>query len=514
MTRLVADRYRLDAFPVGRGGMGEVWFGRDTRLDRPVAVKFVRFPDDVHREELIRRFVRESRITAGIEHPGVPAVYDVGTDDGRPYMVMQQVRGVSVADLVAENGPLPLGWAAAIAAQVCAVLTAAHAASLVHRDLKPGNLMLGPDGVVRVLDFGLAAALASGDSRITRSGETLGTPAYMAPELVMAGRTEPRTDLYALGATLHEMITGRPPFSGETAYSVMHQQVDGRVPDTRSRRPEVPAELAALVRSMLAKSPDDRPTSAAEAFTALTRHVHDLRTLRGVVDTSDPEPARMQALVVARIPVEGSLSAPDPVEQRIPAALSDASGRRAQLRRLRAQVESLVVESRRPRAVELLDDAVPSAARVLGDTDPDVVDLRARLADLLFDGGDFRRAGDVYARLLAAGAGAVPIEETRRWRRQEATCLALTGDTALALSRLTALLDHEQADHGAADDRVVDLRKQLGLLQLGHGDADAATVTFAALRSDVERDRGVDAPEVHALRELERTASRSRGRPA
>ncbi|MBO4238585.1 serine/threonine-protein kinase [Pseudonocardia alni] len=211
MTRVVADRYRLDAFPIGRVGMGEVWLGRDTRLDRPVAVKFVRFPDGGHRDELVRRFVRESRITAGIEHPGVPAVYDVGTDDGVPYMVMRRVRGIRVADLVAEHGPLPLGWAAAIAAQVCAVLAAAHAAELVHRDLKPGNLMLGPDGVVRVLDFGLAAALASGDSRITRSGEALGTPAYMAPELVMAGRTDPRTDLYALGATLHEMLTRSPP---------------------------------------------------------------------------------------------------------------------------------------------------------------------------------------------------------------------------------------------------------------------------------------------------------------
>src|SRR4051812_25759167 len=119
--------------------MGEVWLGRDTKLDREIAVKFLRFPDGVPEEELVRRFHRESRITARLEHPRVPAVYDVGTHDGRPFLVMQRVHGISVADLVEEQGPLPIGWAAAVAAQVCAVLTAAHAASLVHRDLKPAN---------------------------------------------------------------------------------------------------------------------------------------------------------------------------------------------------------------------------------------------------------------------------------------------------------------------------------------------------------------------------------------
>ncbi|RTL70285.1 MAG: serine/threonine protein kinase [Pseudonocardiaceae bacterium] len=194
--RLVDGRYALDPLPLGKGGMGEVWGARDTRLDRRVAIKFIRFPDDADGPELVRRFERESRITARLEHPGVPAVFDSGTDErGRPYLVMQFVQGVTVADVIAEHTILPVGWAASIAAQTCAVLVAAHGASLVHRDLKPGNLMLCPDGSVRVLDFGLAVALASGDSQITRTGQSIGTPAYMAPELVLGEPTGPWTDL-------------------------------------------------------------------------------------------------------------------------------------------------------------------------------------------------------------------------------------------------------------------------------------------------------------------------------
>jgi serine/threonine protein kinase len=158
-STLLNSRYEMNPLPVAGGTMGQVWFGRDTVLDREVAVKFVRFGVGGRDEELVRRFRREARITARLEHPGVPAVYDCGEQNGRPYLVLQRIRGVSVADLIAEHGgPLPFGWAAAIAAQVCAVLAAAHRAGLVHRDLKPGNLMLEPDGTVKVLDFGLAVA--------------------------------------------------------------------------------------------------------------------------------------------------------------------------------------------------------------------------------------------------------------------------------------------------------------------------------------------------------------------
>ncbi|WP_308292800.1 serine/threonine-protein kinase [Pseudonocardia sp. McavD-2-B] len=512
MNRVLADRYRLEPLPAGRGGMGEVWLGRDVRLDRAVAVKFVRFPDDDQRDELVRRFVRESRITAGLEHPGVPAVYDVGTDGDTPYMVMQRVDGLSVADLVAEHGPLPVGWATGIAAQACAVLAAAHDRALVHRDLKPGNLMLGPDGTVRVLDFGLAVALASGDSRITRTGEALGTPAYMAPELVMAGLTDPRTDLYALGCTLHEMLTGRRPFTGGTAYAVMHQQVDGRIPDVRALRPDVPAELAALVRSLMAKSPDDRPPSAAEAFASLTPHVRDLAALPGAVPDVGPSPTRMYAMALATVLAPPDTPAPDPPPAPVPrrSSRTPQTARRTDLRRLREQVDSLVAKSRREAAVELLAAGVPPAAQAFGGADPDVISLRTRMADLLFDQGDFGHAAHAYSELVDAGIRAVATVEGRRWRRQEATCLALSGDTATALTRLTSLLDDERADHSSGDDRVLDLRKQLGLLQLGHGDATAAEETFADLLADVRETHGHDAAEARTVEKLRQAAGSAR----
>jgi len=285
-ARTVVDgRYELDPFPVGRGGMGEVWFGRDRTLDRDVAVKFLRFPDGDRDDELVRRFLRESRITARLEHPGVPAVYDVGTHEGRPYLVMQRVNGISVADLIAEQGPLPIGWAAAIAAQTCAVLTAAHRASLVHRDLKPVNLLLQPDGAVKVLDFGLAVGADLADfSRITRTGQSFGTPAYMAPEQILSATSSPRTDLYALGCTLHEMLTGTPPFRGASAYAVMSQQVDEAPRPVQALRPDVPDEVAALLDALLQKEPARRPPDAASVYDTLLPFAGYRPPLPGVLD--------------------------------------------------------------------------------------------------------------------------------------------------------------------------------------------------------------------------------------
>lgn len=293
--RVINHRYELEPFPIARGGMGEVWGGRDLRLHREVAVKFVRFPDDVSRDEFTRRFVRKSRITARLQHPGVPAVFDVGTtDQGRPYLVMQRIHGISVNELVAQHKRLPIGWAAAIAAQTCAVLTVAHQVSLVHRDLKPGNLMLEPEGTVKVLDFGLAVALELTDmSAITRTGQNIGTPAYMAPEQVQAGETGPYTDLYALGCTLYEMLTGRPIFTGANSYAVMNKQVDPPPTALRAVRSDVPDGLDSLVATLLAKNPSNRPDSAA-TYARLLPYVTGLGPLPELT-APDPPPVRMYA---------------------------------------------------------------------------------------------------------------------------------------------------------------------------------------------------------------------------
>jgi hypothetical protein len=517
---LIDNRYELEPAPLARGGMGEVWVGRDTRLDREVAVKFIRFPDGQHDEELVRRFVRESRITARLEHPGVPAVYDGGTYRGRPYLVMQRIHGISVADLIAEHGPLPVAWAAAIAAQVCAVLAVAHEASLVHRDLKPANLMLDRDGGVKVLDFGLAVALDLADmSQITRSGQTLGTPAYMAPEQISASRSDPLTDLYGLGCTLHEMITGSAVFTGPTAYAVMRSQVDFPPPPLRRLRPEVPAALEALVLDLLAKKPGDRPPDARAVYRRLAPFAADLPAISGVVRAGDlSSPARMYATVLARVlpdraaaPVGPAAPAAAPAERAAPAAAppEPAAGAtqsisRTDLDRLRREAVSLARESRYSQAADLLTGAVGPAARALGPRDADVLSLRVHLADVLFDGGDYRGAGPAYRRLVddLRGIGGVDAETVLRCQLREATCHALTGHASRALHQMRAVLDEQARLSGPDDPRTLDLRKQIGLLQLGAGQRDAARHTLESLEIDLMRLFGAGSPMLAAVSDL------------
>ncbi len=293
---VIGDRYELDDFPLGQGGMGAVYRGHDKHLDRKVAVKILHLP--VPDEELERRFIREARILARLEHPGAPTLYDFGAHERRLYQVMQFIAGVTVADLVSEYGPLPVPWAAAIAAQACAVLAAAHALSICHRDLKPTNLMLCPDGSVKVLDFGLAMLRDADVAQSTRSGQLLGTPAYMSPEQIQRGQAGPQSDLYALGCVLHEMLTGRQLFTGPTEYAVFEKQVKERPPSV----PGVPRELARLVDDLLEKRPECRPADAGALFERLQEFAVDLPVLPGFLNPpSVPSPARMYARVLGRV---------------------------------------------------------------------------------------------------------------------------------------------------------------------------------------------------------------------
>lgn len=202
---VISGRYEVRA-ALGRGGMAEVWEGYDLALDRRVAVKVIRrggLLSDSDYAKAQERFARECRVTAKVEHTGVPVVYDVGIHEHEAYLVMQLVPGQTLGAVLAERGPLPVAWVAAIGAQVCSVLAAAHAASLVHRDLKPSNVMLCPDGSVKVLDFGIAAVLDDVDLvRLTTTGFPVGSASYMAPEQVNGHRGSPATDLYGLGCVL------------------------------------------------------------------------------------------------------------------------------------------------------------------------------------------------------------------------------------------------------------------------------------------------------------------------
>lgn len=510
--KVINDRYELQRLPIAKGGMGEVWEGRDTKLDREVAVKFVRFPDGVHDDELVRRFVRESRITARLQHPGVPAVFDVGTDNGRPFLVMQRIRGISISDLLAQYEQLPIGWAAAIAAQTCSVLAVAHRASLVHRDLKPGNLMLEPDGTVKVLDFGLAVALDLADmSQITKSGQNIGTPAYMAPEQVLAAMSGPHTDLYALGCTLHEMLTGRQVFTGSTQYSVMNQQVDAQAASARDIRPDVPTELDAVLRSMLEKKPEDRPESAQRAYELVLPFVSDLGPLPGVLNPPAlPSPVRMYASVLSRTFDTWQATPDAPQGTTAPVADTEEAQRasrtitREAMKAARTEASELVRQSRYSQAAELLGTIVRSAQDAFGAVDAEVINLRLEWANVLFEGGDYRSATPAYQALTAdlIERDGPDSELVFRCRLQQATCYALFGETGTALTSMQELLADEQRVFGSDDPRTIELRRQIGLLQLGAGRRAEADETLRTLLDDVLSEHGEQHPVVPKLQHV------------
>jgi hypothetical protein len=263
---LLAGRYTLIT-PLGRGGMGQVWEGRDERLNRPVAVKLlatgINGPDDY-----VRRFTREAAVTAGLAHPGVPAIHDTGEYDQGLYLVMELVNGCTLADLIAEQGPPPVPWVAAIGAQVAAVLAFAHNRGIIHRDIKPQNVMLLRDGAVKVLDFGVAGIISQ---RITRTGVSVGTPAYMAPEQAHNLPATPRTDLYGLGCLLYEMLSGQPVFNADSPAALMRMHLE-QAP-APLLRPDLAPALGALVWQLLEKDPARRPSGALEAYDRLLPYV-------------------------------------------------------------------------------------------------------------------------------------------------------------------------------------------------------------------------------------------------
>ena len=255
--RVLAGRYRL-LTRLGRGGFGEVWRAEDARLAREVAVKTLTLPIA---EDTERRFAREARALARLNHPNVVAVYDFGADDGIGYLVMQLLSGPSLAALSTANGPLSVDEALEYAEQAAAGLAAAHRAGIVHRDVSPSNLILDHDGVVKVVDFGVAR-LREASVALTVAGTVFATPGYVSPEQAAGRPAGPQSDLYSLGCVLYALIAGEPPFTGEHAMGVIQQHLTSAPPPLAGRRPDVPASVEAVISALLAKDPGDRPASA------------------------------------------------------------------------------------------------------------------------------------------------------------------------------------------------------------------------------------------------------------
>jgi eukaryotic-like serine/threonine-protein kinase len=295
ITHVLADRYELGPV-LGEGGMARVHRGYDRQLRRPVAVKVLAPPYDRDRA-FVERFRREARSAAGLSHPNVVSVFDNGSYHGTHFIVTELVEGETLADRL-RGGPMPPEEAAAVAVDVCRALEAAHSRGLIHRDVKPGNVMLLPDGRVKVVDFGIARA--AGSDTLTGTGVVLGSTAYLAPEQASGQPVDERADLYALGCVLYEMLTGAVPFSADTPVATMYRHVNEDPPPPSSIRP-VPAGLEAVLMRCLEKDPRRRFGSAVDLEHALLA-ARGGTTPLAVTLAADTRPIRVDRPVPLAIP--------------------------------------------------------------------------------------------------------------------------------------------------------------------------------------------------------------------
>ena len=343
--------YRIERL-IGSGGMADVFYAVHSALERPAALKVLRASlatDEVH----LQRFMQEAQTAASLIHPNIVQVYDVGTDGSHRYIAQEYIPGSNLRQYLSIRQPsssetestnvharladvavagaeslddtndsgaaearpqqdrqLDLDETLSILLQILAALRKSAASGIVHRDIKPENIMLTTDGEVKVADFGLARLLLGDDPQLTRAGTTLGTPMYMSPEQIQEGKVDIRSDLYSLGVTLYHMLSGRPPFTGETPLALAMKHVQAEVPNILEFRPNLPPSLVELLSRLLAKSPDDRFSDPGEVLTFLKQHqTSDLADiwpdqtlpLPGVVPASLPGPSQATLLLQSKL---------------------------------------------------------------------------------------------------------------------------------------------------------------------------------------------------------------------
>ncbi|MGH3658364.1 MAG: Stk1 family PASTA domain-containing Ser/Thr kinase, partial [Micromonosporaceae bacterium] len=292
---LLDGRYRIRG-RIARGGMATVYHAVDERLERTVAVKVIQ-PAHAGNAEFLAKFDREAKTIARLTHPNVVAVYDTGDYQGLPYLVMEYVRGRTLRQVLAQRHRLPVADAVTVMEALLSAVAAAHRAGLVHRDVKPENVLIGDDGPVKVADFGLAHAVEA--STEDTDNQLMATVAYVAPELVSEGRADPRVDVYSAGIVLFEMLTGRVPYQGERSLDVAYQHVEQDVPAPSRYVPEIPAALDRLVVRATRRDPQARPADAGEFHAALKAVRDDLGISEDGIPTSPLPRAVAHATVVA-----------------------------------------------------------------------------------------------------------------------------------------------------------------------------------------------------------------------
>jgi hypothetical protein len=328
-NRQIAGRYRLTA-RLGGGAMGVVWRAQDERLHRVVAVKELLLHnkfDESESDKAKRRAMREARIAARLQHPNAITVYDAVTDDGQPWLIMEYLPSRSLAQVLTDMGTLPPHEVAEIGSQVASALTAAHKVGIVHRDVKPGNILLSDNGAVKITDFGISRA--TGDVTATATGTAVGTPAYFSPEVARGEDAEQSSDVFSLGATLYTAVEGTPPFGvADNTIALLHRVAEGRV-----RPPRKAGLLTDLLLTMLQDNPADRPTmaEAAEALASVAEQAREAeeptsfvaQPVKQPVEKKAEKPTAVDVAPVAATRVAEPVREPEPAPE--PAAVPAAT---------------------------------------------------------------------------------------------------------------------------------------------------------------------------------------------
>ncbi|MEU3189078.1 serine/threonine-protein kinase [Streptomyces sp. NPDC006992] len=400
-------RYEL-VRELGRGGMGVVWEAHDGAGRGRVALKLLAARQaGADPASLERRFLREAKLTGRLVHPGIPAVHEHGSHEGELFLAMDLVPGDSLSTVLQHEGRPTVEYAAAVAGGVAEVLAYAHGQGVVHRDLKPSNLMITPTEEIRVLDFGVAAALEPhpGETRFTSSNATPGTVVYMAPEQAV-GQTVPASDLYSLGCVLYELLTGAPPFTDGSVFYLYHQHANTPVPPVGDRREGVPRHLRELVAGLLEKRPEDRPASAADVAARLAEWAP---APSSAALLPHPRLAEIDALRRAGRPAQAL--------EEYEALSADGSVRRADL--LAARAGAALCRGALGRTREALDGlqaALAEQRSAHGPGHPAVLDTRYEIAVLLARAGRRRAAAEALRRLVEDEEQRLPAGDVRRGR--------------------------------------------------------------------------------------------------